>query len=123
MHFSGCARQPTSVEAVIKMSVEAVMIMNRLFAAILAVVLLVPLSGCGKTVGDTIDDATITTRVKTAFVNDPVVGALRIDVDTFKGLVTLSGRVKSKDEEEKAIALARKTKGVTDVKSTVVIEP
>ncbi|HVJ26809.1 MAG TPA: BON domain-containing protein [Vicinamibacterales bacterium] len=99
------------------------MIMNRLFAAILAVVLLVPLSGCGKTVGDTIDDATITTRVKTAFVNDPVVGTLRIDVDTFKGLVTLSGRVKSKDEEEKAIALARKTKGVTDVKSTVVIEP
>lgn len=99
------------------------MIKYRLFAAILAVVLLAPLSGCGKTVGDTIDDATITTRVKTAFVNDPVVGALRIDVDTFKGLVTLSGRVKSKDEEEKAIALARKTKGVTDVKSTVVIEP
>jgi osmotically-inducible protein OsmY len=99
------------------------MIKNRLFAAILAVVLFAPLSGCGKTVGDTIDDATITTRVKTAFVNDPVVGSLRIDVDTFKGLVTLSGRVKSKDEEDKAIALARKTKGVTDVKSTVVIEP
>jgi len=99
------------------------MIRNRFFAAILALVLVAPLAGCGKTVGDTIDDATITTRVKTAFVNDPLVGAMRIDVDTFKGHVTLSGRVKSKDEEAKAIALARKIKGVTDVKSTLVIEP
>lgn len=99
------------------------MIKNKLFAALLALVLVAPLAGCGKTVGDTIDDATITTRVKTAFVNDPMVGALRIDVDTFKGLVTLSGRVKSKDEEAKAMALARKIKGVTDVKSTLVIEP
>jgi osmotically-inducible protein OsmY len=99
------------------------MIKNRFFAAILALVLVAPLTGCGKTVGETIDDATITTRVKTAFVNDPVVGALRIDVDTFKGLVTLSGRVKSKEEETKAIALAKKISGVTDVKSTLVIEP
>ena len=80
-------------------------------------------AGCGKTVGETIDDATITTRVKTAFINDPVVGALRIDVDTFKGTVTLSGRVKSKDEETKAIALARTIRGVKDVKSTLQIEP
>ena len=46
-------------------------------------------------------DATITTRVKTVFINDPVVGMARIDVDTFKGVVTLSGRVKSKEEEAK----------------------
>lgn len=94
-------------------------------AAILALVLIAPLllAGCGKTVGETIDDATITTRVKTAFINDPVVGALRIDVDTFKGVVTLSGRVKTKDEEQKAIALARAINGVTDVKSTLQIQP
>lgn len=99
------------------------MIKNRFVAAVLALVLVGPLAGCGKTVGETIDDATITARVKTAFVNDRDVGAMRIDVDTFKGLVTLSGRVKSKDEETKAIALARKIKGVADVKSTLVIEP
>jgi osmotically-inducible protein OsmY len=81
------------------------------------------LSACGKTVGETIDDATITTRVKTAFINDPVVGAARIDVDTFKGVVTLSGRVKSKDEEAKAIAIARSVNGVSQVKSTLQIEP
>lgn len=95
------------------------------FAIGLAVVLILPLllAACGKTIGETIDDATITTRVKTAFINDPVVGAARIDVDSFKGVVTLSGRVKSKDEETKAIALARSIRGVTDVKSTLQIQP
>jgi osmotically-inducible protein OsmY len=97
---------------------------NRLMALLVALLMTLPMVGaCGKTVGDTIDDATITTRVKTAFVNDPVVGALRIDVDTFKGVVTLSGRVKSKDEETKAIALARSISGVTDVRSTLQIQP
>ena len=97
---------------------------NRFTALLLAVALSLPLLGaCGKTVGETIDDATITTRVKTAFINDPLVGAARIDVDTFKGIVTLSGRVKSKAEETKAIALAKSIKGVSDVKSTLTIEP
>lgn len=95
-----------------------------LTAALLAIVLIAPLllAGCGKTVGETIDDATVTTRVKTAFINDPVVGAARIDVDTFKGVVTLSGSVKSKEEEQKAIAIARSIKGVSDVKSTLQIQ-
>ena len=90
----------------------------------LALTLLVPLTvACGKTVGDTIDDATITTRVKTALLSDSDLGILRIDVDTFKGVVTLSGRVTAKDHEAKAIALARKIDGVTDVKSTLQIQP
>jgi osmotically-inducible protein OsmY len=80
-------------------------------------------TACGKSVGETIDDATITTRVKTAFLNDPQVGGLRIDVDTFKGVVTLSGRVKSPEEEKTAVALARRVGGVSDVKSTLQVEP
>lgn len=98
---------------------------NKLTGFFLAVVMLMPLfaGACGKTVGDTIDDATITTRVKTALLNDPVVGGLRIDVDTFKGVVTLSGRVKSQNELNTAMALARKIDGVTDVKSTLQVEP
>jgi len=92
---------------------------------LLALVVIVPLFiiGCGKTVDTMIDDGTISTRVKTAFINDPVVGAARIDVKTFQGVVTLSGLVKSKDEEDKAIALARTIKGVSDVKSTLQIQP
>jgi hyperosmotically inducible periplasmic protein len=97
---------------------------KRLTALLAAVLLVLPLlAACGKTVGETVDDATITTRVKTAFVNDPVVGALRIDVDTFKGVVTLSGRVKSKEEEAKAISLAKSIRGVVDVRSTLQIQP
>ena len=96
---------------------------SRLALVLMLVIAPLLATACGKTVGETIDDATITTRVKTAFINDPVVGALRIDVDTFKGVVTLSGRVKSKDEEQKAVALARQIRGVTEVKSTLQIEP
>jgi osmotically-inducible protein OsmY len=97
---------------------------NPFTAFLLVLTLLAPLlvAACGKSVGETIDDATITTRVKTSLLNDPEVGGLRIDVDTFKGVVTLSGRVKSKEEEAKAIALARKIGGVSDVKSTLQVQ-
>ena len=78
-------------------------------------------SACGQTVSTTMDDATISTRVKTALLNEPDVALARIDVDTVKGVVTLSGRVTSKDEEAKAIAVARKVSGVTDVKSNLHI--
>jgi osmotically-inducible protein OsmY len=90
---------------------------------VLAILVAVPLAGCGKTVGETIDDTTITTRVKTAMLNDPAVGGLRIDVDTFKGAVTLSGRVKSQAERDQAIALARSVGGVTEVKDAMQVIP
>ncbi len=67
---------------------------NRRAMLVLLLTLLTPLvlAACGKTVGETIDDASITTRVKTALLNDLAVGVQKIDVDTFKGVVTLSGR-------------------------------
>jgi osmotically-inducible protein OsmY len=90
----------------------------------LALMLAAPLTvACGKTIGETIDDTTITTRVKTAMLNDPAVGGLRIDVDTFKGVVTLNGRVKSQTEKDQAIALARRVSGVTEVKDALQIIP
>jgi osmotically-inducible protein OsmY len=94
-------------------------------ALLLACLLVAPLlsSACGKSVGETIDDATITTRVKTALLNEPDIAGLKIDVDTFKGVVTLSGGVKSPAERDRAIAVARKIGGVTDVKSTLQIQP
>jgi len=90
---------------------------------LLAITLLAPLvvSACGKSVGETIDDGAITTQVKTSLLSDPQVAGLKIDVDTFKGVVTLSGAVKTAAERDKAIALARQVKGVTDVKSTLQI--
>jgi len=91
---------------------------------VLAGLIAAPLAtGCGTTVGETIDDTTITTRVKTAMLNDPAVGGLRIDVDTFKGAVTLSGRVKSEAEKQQAISLARGINGVTEVKDALQVIP
>jgi hyperosmotically inducible periplasmic protein len=87
--------------------------------------LVLPLTfaACGKSVGETIDDATVTGRVKTALLNDPQVGGLKIDVDTALGVVTLSGIVKSLNEAERAIQLAKQTPGVKDVKSTLQVNP
>jgi osmotically-inducible protein OsmY len=92
------------------------------FAALLIFASLI-VGACGKSVGDTIDDAAITAQVKTALLNDPATGGLRIDVDTFKGVVTLSGRVKSQAEAAKAISIAQGTQGVSDVKSTLQVIP
>ena len=98
--------------------------LNYAKSLIVAVALLLPLTAaCGKTVGETIDDTSITTRVKTAMLNDPAVGGLRIDVDTYKGVVTLSGRVKSPAERDQAVALARRTSGVVEVKDALQVLP
>jgi hypothetical protein len=98
--------------------------LNRWKSLTLALVLVLPLTAaCGKTVGETIDDTTITTRVKTAMLNDPAVGGLGIDVDTFKGVVTLSGRVKTESERSQAVALARRVSGVVEVKDALQVLP
>lgn len=78
--------------------------------------------GGGAAVNRTIDDATLTTRVKTSLLNEPGVAAQRISVQTSGGVVTLSGPVKSQDEEQHAIAAARKVEGVRDVRSELKIE-
>lgn len=82
------------------------------------------LSACAssETINRTIDDATITTRVKTALLNDPVIDATKIEVETSAGVVTLNGVVKSKEEEMKAIDLTRRVSGVRDVKSSLKIQ-
>ena len=68
------------------------------------------------------DDPTITARVKTVLINDPTVSST-IDVQTFQGVVTLTGKVKTKEEEAKAMQLARTVRGVADVKSKLEIQP
>jgi hyperosmotically inducible protein len=65
------------------------------------------------------DDATITARVKTALLNDQQISATKIDVTTVDGVVTISGTVRNRADEQRAIELARQTPGVKDVKSTL----
>jgi hyperosmotically inducible protein len=78
---------------------------------------------CSTATFDTRDDLTVSTQVKTALLNEPVVGGLRLGVETFQGVVTLSGTVPSAAAVERAIAAARKVRGVKDVKSSLKVQP
>lgn len=89
----------------------------------LLLILVLLLGACGAATGGTSDDATISTRVKIALLNDPQVGPCRIDARTFQGVVTLSGSVGSQAEVDQAIAVARRIVGAKDVKSELKIVP
>ena len=67
-------------------------------------------------------DSAITTKIKAAFAKDKTVSALHVTVDTDdKGVVTLSGTAKSKAEADKAVKIARETKGVKSVTNDIAI--
>jgi len=72
-----------------------------------------------KSAGAIIDDAAITTKVKAKFVEDPIVKAMNIKVDTYQGIVQLSGFANSSAEAEKAAEIARSTSGVKSVKNDI----
>src|ERR687883_1354529 len=82
-------------------------------------------SGCAsrnpetqRSAGQFTDDAALTAKVKTAIATD--VGARAagsINVETYKGVVQLSGFVDNKDMAERALAAARKVGGVSSVKN------
>jgi len=72
--------------------------------------------------GDKTQDATITAAIKLKFAGDDVVKASAIDIDTQNGQVTLKGTVNSKQEEQKAIQLAKTVDGVTLVRSDLTIK-
>lgn len=66
-------------------------------------------------VGDTVSDSALTAKIKSKMVLDDDVTARGIDVDTSGTIVTLTGVVRSADERDRAVRLARETKGVTKV--------
>jgi len=75
-----------------------------------------------RTMGDRIDDAGITMKVKANLLDDPVVKGLRIDVDTREGVVYLTGNVASENEKAQAIRVAKGTEGVRDVQANLTIK-
>ncbi len=91
-------------------------------AALFLAVTLVSVAGCESTpkqegTGEYIDDSVITTKVKTALVNDPVTKATEINVETFKGVVQLSGFVSTQAAINRAVELARGVSGVKSVRN------
>ena len=64
----------------------------------------------------TASDAAITAKVKTAMAADKNVSAANIDVDTYRGVVSLKGNVKDDAERNRAIDIAKNVSGVVDVR-------
>ena len=87
-----------------------------LLAGLLALML-----GCAGTAttegtGEYVDDTVITTKVKAAIFNEPTLKSAEINVETFKGVVQLSGFVRSQANIATAIEVARGVNGVTSVR-------
>jgi len=96
------------------------------FVAALTIPLLV-LQGCAPTAtrestGEYLDDAAITTKVKTKLLGDPTISGFAVSVETFRGRVILSGFVNAQTQIDRAVALAREVPGVKEVQSALVIK-
>ncbi|PKO90343.1 MAG: transporter [Betaproteobacteria bacterium HGW-Betaproteobacteria-12] len=97
-----------------------------LSAAILAVTL-VAAAGCASTskqegTGEYIDDSVITSKVKAAILGDATLKVVEINVETYKGIVQLSGFVSSQAAADRAVALARGVRGVSSVKNDMRVK-
>jgi osmotically-inducible protein OsmY len=90
--------------------------------ATLAGVLFIALAlGCASTskqegTGEYMDDTVITTKVKAGILNEPTLKSAEINVETFKGVVQLSGFVSSPANKATAVQVARAVGGVKSVK-------
>ena len=83
--------------------------------------------GCASTAksegtGEYIDDTVVTAKVKTAIFEQPNLKSAEINVETFKGVVQLSGFVSSKESVDLAMVTARGVKGVTSVKNDMRVK-
>ena len=92
------------------------------FAIFCFAVLLTSLLGCASTpkhegTGEYVDDTVITTKVKAAVFSEPALKSAEINVETFKGVVQLSGFVSSRADINKAVEVAHSVQGVQSVKN------
>ncbi|NUZ05802.1 BON domain-containing protein [Piscinibacter koreensis] len=76
-----------------------------------------------RTVGEVVDDVSIGTQLKAKYAADPDISALKVNIDTREGAVSLRGEVKSLAIRRKAEAMAREIKGVKSVDNQLVIAP
>lgn len=95
---------------------------TNIFSAFLLIVVFAFFMGCASTskqegTGEYVDDTVITTKVKAVIFNEPSLKSSEINVETFKGVVQLSGFVNSSADISRAVELARGVEGVTGVRN------
>jgi hyperosmotically inducible protein len=100
---------------------------GKYLSALFLAVTLMSVAGCASTskqegTGEYIDDSVITSKVKAAILNDPALKVAEINVETFKGVVQLSGFVSSQAAANKAVEVARGVGGVKSVRNDMRIK-
>ena len=103
----------------------SILILMKRFLVIL--VLAISAVGCAggpkhESTGEYVDDSAITTKVKTSILADSKLKTFQISVETFKGVVQLSGFVDSSDQSARAAELARTVKGVKMVHNHLIVK-
>jgi len=96
-------------------------------STLILAVMFATMLGCASTskqegTGEYIDDSVITTKVKAAVFHESSLKSAEINVETFKGVVQLSGFVSSEADINKAVEIARSVKGVTSVKNDMRVK-
>lgn len=99
-------------------------IFTLMFAAVLATMSVLSFAAETKqeTPGQYVDDSVVTTKVKAAVFNEPTLKSAEINVETYKGVVQLSGFVRSETDIKKAVEVARSIKGVNSVKNVMRVK-
>jgi hyperosmotically inducible protein len=100
---------------------------SKVISAAFLAVALVSVVACAPTAtkegtGQYIDDTVITAKVKAVIFDDPITKASEVNVETFKGVVQLSGFVSSQAAANRAVELARGVAGVKSVKNDMRIK-
>jgi osmotically-inducible protein OsmY len=100
---------------------------NMFIACFVLVMLIATLVACASTskqegTGEYVDDSVITTKVKSQLAADDFLKSFQISVETYKGIVQLSGFVNSQQAVDKAGEIARSVQGVKSVKNNLIVK-
>jgi hyperosmotically inducible protein len=99
---------------------------SRILTMIVAVVAMASMAACTATrttrsAGETLDDATVTAKVKTALARDPATSAYKIEVESYRGDVQLNGFVQTADMKSAATRVAKSVNGVKKVSNNLEV--
>ena len=100
---------------------------NIVIGYLVLVMLLATFAACSSTrthesTGEYVDDSVITTKVKSLLAEDDFLKSFQIGVESYKGIVQLSGFVNSQQAVDKAGQIARSVKGVASVKNNLIVK-
>ena len=101
--------------------------MSIIISYLVLLMLIATLAACAATrthesTGEYVDDSVITSKVKSLLANDDFLKSFEISVETYKGVVQLSGFVNSQKAVDKAVEITRSVQSVKSVKNNLIVK-